>query len=355
MKVLALNSGPRSDAESYTILMLNHLVEGMRKAGADVEVIHLREKKIRNCIGCFTCWTKTPGKCLHQDDMTTELFPKFLAADLVIYATPLYFHTVNAAMAAFMERTLPAALPFFEEGEDGKTYHPMRHKVPPGVLLTVCGFPEMSEFDAMLEFFTRTRHQDSRPVAAICRAGASLLSAPQLAAKAGEVLDATRQAGRELVKTMKIEPETLARITQPLGDAKTFGKMGNIFWKTCIAEGVTPKEFNDRKMVPRPQTLEDFMFLFPYGLNARSAGDKEVSLQINFSGEVNESCHFMIEKGRVDTKRGACEKPDLTIDTPFGLWMDIITRKADGQQLFMEQKYKVQGDLTLMMRLFGKE
>ena len=61
MKVLALNSGPRSDAESYTILMLNHLVEGMRKAGADVEVIHLREKKIRNCIGCFTCWTKTPG------------------------------------------------------------------------------------------------------------------------------------------------------------------------------------------------------------------------------------------------------------------------------------------------------
>ncbi len=355
MKVLALNSGPRPDAQSYTVMMLNPLIEGMREAGADVEVINLREKKIRNCIGCFTCWTKTPGKCLHKDDMTHELFPKFLAADLVIYATPLYFHTINAAMAAFMERTLPAALPFFEEGEDGKTYHPTRHKVPASVLLTVCGFPEASEFDAMLEFFSRTRHKNAKPVAAICRAGASLLSAPQLAAKAHDVLAATKQAGQELVKTMKIAPETLARITQSLGDAKTFGKMGNIYWKTCIAEGVTPKEFDDKKMVPRPQSLEDFMFLFPYGLNARSAGDQKTGLQINFSGEMNESCHFIIDKGRVDARRGACEKPDVTIDTPFGLWMDIITRKADGQKMFLEQKYKVQGDLTLMMKLFSKE
>lgn len=355
MKVLALNSGPRSDAESYTIMMLNHLVDGMRGTGADVEVIHLREKKIRNCIGCFTCWTKTPGRCLHKDDMTNELFPKLLAADLAVYATPLYFHTVNAAMAAFFERTLPAALPFFEEGEDGKTYHPVRYKIPPSVLLSVCGFPEMSEFDAMLDFFKRTRHKDSRPVAAICRAGASLLSTPQLAAKAHDILEATKLAGRELVETMKIRPETLARITQPLSDAKTFGKMGNIYWKTCIAEKVTPKEFDNKKMVPRPQTLEDFMFVFPYGLNAKSAGDQKVNLQINFSGEMNESCHFTIENGRVEAKPGACEKPNLTIDTPFGLWMDIITRKADGQKMFMEQRYKVQGDLPLMMRLFSKE
>lgn len=355
MKVLALNSGPRPDAESYTVRMLNPLIEGMREAGADVEVIHLREKKIRNCIGCFTCWTKTPGTCLHKDDMTRELYPKFLAADLVIYATPLYFHTINAAMATFMERTLPAALPFFEEGEDGKTYHPMRHKVPASVLLTVCGFPEMSEFDALLEFFNRTRHKDSRPVAAICRAGASLLSAPQLAAKARDVLDATREAGRELVETMKIRPETLARITQSLGDAKTFGKMGNLYWKTCIAEGVTPKEFNDKKMVPRPQTLEDFMFVFPYGLNAAAAGGRKVQLQINFSGDVNDSCYFIIENNRVEAQQGVCDKPDLTIDTPFNVWMDILTRKADGQQMFMEQKYQVDGDLTLMMKLFQKQ
>jgi multimeric flavodoxin WrbA len=352
MKVLALNSGPRPDADSYTVMMLNPLVEGMREAGADVEVVNLRGKNIRNCIGCLTCFAKTPGKCLHKDDMTNELFPKYLAADLVIYATPLYFHTINSVLAAFIERTVPAALPFFELGDDGKTFHPMRNKIPPRVILSVCGFPEASEFDAMLEFFTS--HKDSKPLAAICRAGASLLSVPHLEAKVKDVLDATRQAGRELVGTMKIAPETMARITQPLGDPVTFGRMGNIYWKTCIAEGVTPKEFKNKKMVPRPQTLEDFMLVFPYGLNAGAAGDKKVRLQINFSGEIDDSCHFTIEKGRAEAKSGVCVKPDLTIDTPFNLWMDIITRKADGQKMFMEQKYKVQGDMTLMMKLFQK-
>lgn len=355
MRVLALNSSARSRQESYTVKMLTPLVEGMREAGADVEVVNLREKKIRNCIGCFTCWTKTPGQCIHKDDMTLELFPKLLASDMVIYASPLFYHTINATMAAFMERTLPAAFPFFEQGEDGKTFHPARYKVPASVLLSVCGFPEAAEFEPMLEFFRSTRHKDAKPIAAICRAGANLLSSPMLEKKVNDVLAATKQAGRELVKTMKIAPETMARITQSLGDVKSFGKMGNIYWNTCIAEKVTPKEFDDKKMVPRPQTLDDFMFLFPFGLNARAAGDKKIQLQMRFSGDVDDACYFTIENGRVETKQGACEKPDLTIDTPFKVWMDIITRKADGAQMFAQQKYKVQGDLTLMMQLFQRE
>lgn len=354
MKVLALNSSPRKDEESYTAMMLKYLVEGMREAGAEVEVANLREKKIKNCIGCFTCWSKTPGQCVHNDDMTNDLFPKWLACDLVIYASPLYYHSMNASMKAFIERTLPAALPFFEQGDDGMTFHPLRDKIPASVLLSVCGFPEASEFNAMLEFFTRTSHKYANHVAAICRAGASLLSLPIHESKAKDVLNATRQAGRELINTLKIAPETLSRITQPLGDVQSFANMGNMYWKTCINEGVTPKEFEDKKMVPRPETLADFMFLFPFGIDAKAVGDRKVQLQIKFSGDVNESCYFTIEKGSVNAKQGACEKPDLTIDTPFNVWMDILTHKADGATMLMEQKYKVAGDLSLMMQIFRK-
>jgi multimeric flavodoxin WrbA len=355
MKVLALNSSPRGGKESFTTMMLNPLVEGMREAGAAVEVVNLREKKIRNCIGCFTCWTKTPGCCIHKDDMTNELFPKWLACDLVVYASPLYFHTINAAMSAFWERTLPAALPFFEQGDDGKTFHPLRQKLPASLLLSVCGFPEAAEFNALTEFLARTRHKNSKAIGAIFRAGASLLSAPILKEKANDVLTATKQAGLELVGEMKISPATMARITQPLSDTRSFAKMGNIYWKTCIAEGVTPKEFNDRNMVPRPASLEDFMFIFPFGLNAKTVGERKVVLQFKFSGDVEDACHFTIEKGKATAQPGTCEKPDITIDTPFNLWMDIITRKADGSQMFMEQKYKVHGDLALMMQLFQRE
>lgn len=352
MKVLALNSGPRSEKESYTSLMLNSLSEGMRQAGADVEVVKLNKKKIKHCLGCFSCWTKTPGQCVHQDDMTGELFPKWLACDMVIYATPLYYHTINAAMSAFMERTLPAILPFFERDADGKTYHPLRHKIPPSVLLAVCGFPDASEFDAMLEFFARTRHRDANVLASICRPGASLLSVPLLKDKARDVLDATRQAGGELIQTMKISPDTLARITQPFGSEEAFRKMGNIFWKTCLAAGVTPKEFDERKMVPRPASLEDFLFIFPYGIDAGATSGRKVQLQIKFSGDIEDSCYFSVDKGKVEAKRGICEKPDLTIETPFEVWMDIITRKADGAKMLLEQKYQVSGDLGLMLQLF---
>ena len=61
MKVLALNSSPRTQVQSKTELMLTHLVEGMRDAGADVELVNLRKQTIKNCIGCFTCWTRRRG------------------------------------------------------------------------------------------------------------------------------------------------------------------------------------------------------------------------------------------------------------------------------------------------------
>ena len=98
MKVLALNSSPRGKGQSKTNLMLTPLVDGMQDAGAEVELIELRRKTIQNCIGCYTCWTKTPGKCIHKDDMAAELFPKWLASDMVVYATPLYNYGMNAAL-----------------------------------------------------------------------------------------------------------------------------------------------------------------------------------------------------------------------------------------------------------------
>jgi hypothetical protein len=83
MKILALNSSPRANGQSKTEIMLNSLAEGMREAGAEVAVVDLRNKKIKNCAGCFSCWTKTPGSCIHKDDMTQELFPQWLESDEV--------------------------------------------------------------------------------------------------------------------------------------------------------------------------------------------------------------------------------------------------------------------------------
>jgi multimeric flavodoxin WrbA len=352
MRIFALNSSPRSGAQSKTVMMLNPLIEGMRDVGADVEVVNLHEKTIKNCIGCFTCWTKTPGRCIHRDDMTNELFPKWLESDLVVYATPLYHYTVNAEMKAFIERTLPMLEPFFEQNEN-RTVHPLRQKPPKAVVLSVAGFLEMSVFNHLSDYANLLFGRHMGLSAEIYRPAAESLS--RMTDKKEEILAATNQAGRELVKSNCVSTETLDRIQQPIIDFKTFAITGNLFWKTCIAEGVTPKEFQEKNMIPRPDSLENFMLLFPFGLNSKAVGERRAHLQFNFSGEVTGSCYFIIENGNINVKEGHRENPEISIESPFELWMDIMTGKADGQQMFLDQKYKVDGDLSLMLQLFQSE
>lgn len=355
MKVLALNSSPRSEGQSKTELMLSHLVQGMREASAEVEVIPLRGKQVKNCIGCYTCWTKTPGVCIHKDDMTNELYPKWLAADLVVYATPLYHFTVNATMKAFIERTLPVIQPFFEL-KGTQTWHPLRDRHPAIAMLSVAGFPDDSVFDQLSSWANFI----FKPVLAaeIYRPFAEGLTVPAFANKAKEILEAVFQAGRELVESKKVSSQTMDRIKQPIVEDKTIiQKMVNLMWKTCIAEGVTPKELREKGIVPRPDSVETFMMIMPMGFNPAGAGDTRAVLQFRFSGNVEGSCYFKIEDGRIEAFSGAAEKPDLTVESPFDVWIDIMTGKADGQQMFMAQKYKVHGDLSLLMRLnslFGK-
>ena len=88
-----------------------------------------------------------------------------------------------------------------------------------------------------------------------------------------------------------------------------------------------------------------------------AAGDTRATIQFRFSGEAEGSCHFKIGEGKIQAALGFAEKPDLTINAPFSVWMDVITGKANGQQMFMEQKYKVAGDISLLLRmnqLFGR-
>lgn len=356
MKVLAVNGSPRSDAMSKTKMMLNALVEGMREAGASVDVVDLREKKVQTCRGCMCCWTTSPGVCAIKDDMTGELFPLWLEADYVVYAFPLYHFTVNAAMKAFIERTLPVLEPFFiSVGKE--TLHPLRHRHPKVVFLSVAGFPEHSVFDQLSSWARFIYGRFGALSAEIYRPMAEALPIPSLKLKTGEIFDATRRAGREIVEQGKVSDETMSLVTQDIvPDPRLFLQVGDMVWKTCIKEGITIREFNEKGLVPRPETIEEFSNLMRAGFNPEAAGSVQAVMQFDFQGRCEGSCHFTIGDGAVQASGGAADAPDLTIKSDFGLWMDILCKKADGQQMFLERKYEVEGDLNLLMlmsRLFG--
>lgn len=356
MRILALNSSARTGGQSKTEMMLTPLVEGMREAGAEVDVVNLREKKIEVCVGCLTCWTKTPGQCVHQDDMTKELFPKWLAADICVYATPLFYHTVNATMKVFMERTLPINEPFLLKGEK-RWIHPLRHRHPGVVILSVAGFPEMSAFDGLSHYVKFCFGVEEKSLLAeIYRPGSEYMN--YAGERRDDILEATKAAGNELVKYRRVDPETLARIEQPLADnPEDFSEMANCMWQTCITEGITRRKFEKDGVVPRPDSIKTFMTILNVGFNPEGAKDTKALLQFDFSGQVEGSCHFIIANGTMKAEDGPAETPDLTIKTPFDIWMDITTGRADGGQMFIEGKYKAEGDMDLffnMSKFFGQ-
>jgi multimeric flavodoxin WrbA len=211
MKILALNSSPRKSGESKTEIMMNSLVDGMRDAGAEVETVNLREKTINDCVGCFSCWNKTPGECIQKDDMSAELFPKYISVDMIVMATPLYHSTVNATMKRFIERTLPITKMEIRN-YDGRSYHPLRFQIPDTVALSVAGFSEDNVFEQLTSYM-RFLYKKAL-VAEIYRPAAEAMVSyeDQLAA----ILAATRDAGKELVTSRTVSPDTMARILKPL-------------------------------------------------------------------------------------------------------------------------------------------
>ncbi len=106
MKIVGICGSPR---KGNTEWMLRKLLEGAIKAGAETELILLREKDIRACDGCLSCEVggkQRKGICRIQDDMQ-HIYPKLVEADGLAFGTPVYFEMLSGLLKNFMDRTCP--------------------------------------------------------------------------------------------------------------------------------------------------------------------------------------------------------------------------------------------------------
>ncbi len=101
-KVLIISSSPRKNGNSD--LLAQEFGKGAESAGNQVEIVCLNEMKLGYCQGCYAC-AKT-GKCFQNDGMN-ELAEKVRAADVLVFATPVYFYTMSGQMKVFIDRLVP--------------------------------------------------------------------------------------------------------------------------------------------------------------------------------------------------------------------------------------------------------
>lgn len=217
MKVLAINSSPRMD-KGNTAMILNPFLEGMKEAGAEVELFYTSKLNIHPCTGEFNCWLKTPGKCLHNDDMNL-LYPRIDAADVIVFATPVYVDGVTGPMKNLMDRIIPRAQPFFEL-RDEHCRHPPRGdaRARKFVLVSNCGFWEKDNFDPLLVHMKAVcKNLSTEFAGALLRPhGGAMSGMLEMGAPIGDIFEAAKEAGRQLVKEEKMSQETLDIVSREL-------------------------------------------------------------------------------------------------------------------------------------------
>ncbi len=256
MKVLALNGSPRMEASS-TYHILKPLLAGMAAAGAETEVLHIRKLHLEPCIGCYTCWVRTPGECIHKDkDGMVAALESYHSADLVIFGTPLYHFSMSGIMKTFIDRTLPGIEPWLVPHPDipNLTFHPERfHKPNMMLLVSPCGFPEFDHFESLVATFRQiARMERLEYLGEILRPGAEALSHRALQGLFTDYYAIVRQAGEQLIRDGHISAATQADLHQDLfpGGKQAFYDMAAGHWTEQMERFKVPEEL--RHTVPLP-------------------------------------------------------------------------------------------------------
>ena len=101
-KVLIISSSPRKGGNSETLAA--SFAKGAKEAGNEVETIYLREKQYGFCRGCFACLKL--GHCVIKDD-AAEIVAKMHDADVLVFASPVYYYSVSGQLKTMLDRANP--------------------------------------------------------------------------------------------------------------------------------------------------------------------------------------------------------------------------------------------------------
>ena len=104
MRILVLNGSPRPAGN--TAAMVEAFARGARENGHRVDVVNVCQKKIAGCLACEYCHQKGSGherQCVQQDGMQ-EVYPLLDAAEMIVLASPVYYHGFSGQLQCAVNR-----------------------------------------------------------------------------------------------------------------------------------------------------------------------------------------------------------------------------------------------------------
>jgi len=338
MNILVINGSPKGE-RSNTYQLTKAFLAGMGDSG---EALHIQELaagrlNIRPCLGCFSCWNRTPGQCCIPDDMG-QVIEKLLWADITVWSFPLYYFSVPGPLKNLMDRQLPMALPFMsaDGGETGSGSHPARYNMSGKrtVVISTCGFyTAKGNYDGVQSLFDHLCGKGNYTTL-FCGQG-ELFRVPELKSRTDEYLGYVRQAGREYL-TGGISAGTQADLDRLLFPRDVFERMADASW------GV------DRETGERESDTLVFTRQMATLYRKENWPGHDLVLEMAYT-DVNERYQIVLGKEGSRVLTDGFLPAATTIETPVTVWQAIAAGEISGSEALMRHQYRVEGDFDLLL------
>ncbi len=309
----------------------------MRESGKAIETrdVTISRLNIRPCLGCFSCWSKTPGQCCIADDMG-QVMEAMLWADITLWSFPLYYFSVPGPLKNLIDRQLPMLLPFMSENGGNSGSHPARYDMnrKKTVLISTCGFyTAEGNYDGVYSLFDHICGKGNY-TALFCGQG-ELFRVPDLKRRTEEYLRYVRQAGREYMGD-GISKETHASLRELLFARKVFEEMADASWGIDRETGA--KESDTLIFTRQMATL--------YQKECWSGHD--LVLEMSYT-DVKERYQIILGKEGSRLLTDGFLTATTTVETPVTVWRAIAAGEISGSEALMRHQYRVDGDFGLLM------
>ena len=219
MKILVLNGSPKKKSDTFR--MTEAFLKGMNRNGEhEVDVIHVIEKDIAPCRGCFGCWERMNGHCVIQDDQN-GILDLYRNADVIIWSFPLYCYGMPSHLKALLDRTIPLVKMKMERLPDGTVRHEALADFSRIHTLVICGcgFPHWEgNFDS-LKLMCKNCFGNPDIV---CVPETPMMNVPAAVVVTEPKLARFEAAGEEYAAALRLSPQTVAELEAPMIPAEMY-------------------------------------------------------------------------------------------------------------------------------------
>ncbi|MEK6795040.1 MAG: flavodoxin family protein [Spirochaetota bacterium] len=148
MKALIISGSPRTNGN--TAHMAAAFCRGAEEAGITVDSINAQQANIRPCRGCLRC--NLIKYCAIQNDDWPDMSRRIREADILVFATPIYFHHMSAPMKLILDRFRSFVRVRLTEGPNSYTPHePWKKRF---ILFAAMGSSDSADAAPIIDLFT---------------------------------------------------------------------------------------------------------------------------------------------------------------------------------------------------------